>query len=57
MCQRFLEKGAARAKAEGLAVTYRVADVEALPYAGASFDVVLSTFGVMFASQHHDVRQ
>ncbi len=47
-----LEKGAARAKAEGLAVTYRVADVEALPYAGASFDVVLSTFGVMFASQH-----
>src|SRR5258706_10139784 len=35
-----LDKGAARAAAEGLAVTYRVADVEALPYAGASFDVV-----------------
>jgi ubiquinone/menaquinone biosynthesis C-methylase UbiE len=47
-----LEKGAARAKAEGLAVTYQVADVEALPYGSASFDVVLSTFGVMFAPQH-----
>jgi ubiquinone/menaquinone biosynthesis C-methylase UbiE len=47
-----LEKGAARAKAEGLAVTYQVADVEALPYASGSFDVVLSTFGVMFAPQH-----
>jgi len=44
-----LEKGAARAKAEGLAVTYRVADVEELPFADASFDVVLSTFGAMFA--------
>ena len=44
-----LEKGAARAKAEGLAVTYRVADAEELPFADASFDVVLSTFGAMFA--------
>jgi SAM-dependent methyltransferase len=47
-----LEKGAARAKAEGLAVTYRVADVEELPFADASFDVVLSTFGAMFAPRH-----
>ena len=47
-----LEKGAARAKAEGLAVTYRVADVEELPFADASFDVVLSSFGAMFAPRH-----
>lgn len=44
-----LDKGAARAQAEGLAVKFEVADAEALPYADASFDVVLSTFGVMFA--------
>jgi SAM-dependent methyltransferase len=47
-----LEKGAARAKAEGLAVTYRGADVEELPFADESFDVVLSTFGAMFAPRH-----
>lgn len=47
-----LDKGAARAHAEGLAVQFEVADVEALPYADASFDLVLSTFGVMFAPNH-----
>ena len=44
-----LERGRRRAEAEGLDVTFEVADVEALPYADASYDVVLSTFGVMFA--------
>jgi SAM-dependent methyltransferase len=34
---------------EGLDVAYEVADAEALPYPDASFDVVTSTFGVMFA--------
>ena len=29
--------------------TFEVADAEALPFADASFDAVLSTFGVMFA--------
>lgn len=47
-----LGKSAARAKAEGLAVTYRVADAEHLPFADASFDAVLSTFGAMFTPQH-----
>lgn len=47
-----LAKGATRAKAEGLTVTYRVADIEDLPFADASFDVVLSTFGAMFAPRH-----
>jgi len=44
-----LDAGKARAQAEGLtAVQFREADAEALPYADASFDVVMSTFGVMF---------
>ena len=47
-----LDRSAARAQAEGLAVTYQVADAEELPYADASFDVVLSTFGAMFTPQH-----
>ena len=48
-----LERGRQRADAEGLAdITFQVADAEALPYPDASFDVVLSTFGVMFAPDH-----
>lgn len=43
-----LERGRARASAEGLPVQFEQADAENLPYAKASFDVVLSTFGVMF---------
>lgn len=44
-----LDKGRLRARAEALPVTFQVADAEALPFGDASFDVVLSTFGVMFA--------
>jgi ubiquinone/menaquinone biosynthesis C-methylase UbiE len=44
-----LERGRERAKAERLPVTFREADAEALPFTDASFDIVLSTFGVMFA--------
>jgi SAM-dependent methyltransferase len=48
-----LERGRRRAEADGFdSITFEVADVEALPYADASFDVVLSTFGVMFAPDH-----
>jgi SAM-dependent methyltransferase len=48
-----LERGRRRADAEGFAnITFDVADAEALPYGDASFDVVLSTFGVMFAPDH-----
>ena len=43
-----LERGKERAKAERLTVTFQEADAEALPFGDASFDVVLSTFGVMF---------
>jgi SAM-dependent methyltransferase len=37
---------------EGLDITFDVGDAEALPYPDASFDVVTSTFGVMFAPDH-----
>lgn len=47
-----LESGKARAKAEHLEVNFQTADAEALPFKDASFDAVLSTFGVMFAPDH-----
>jgi ubiquinone/menaquinone biosynthesis C-methylase UbiE len=47
-----LEGGRRRAEAQGLDVKFEAADAENLPYGDASFDVVLSTFGVMFAPDH-----
>jgi len=44
-----VERAETRAAAEGLAVDFRVGDAQALPYADASFDLVFSVFGVMFA--------
>jgi ubiquinone/menaquinone biosynthesis C-methylase UbiE len=43
-----LEQGRLRAEAEGLSVQWQEADAERLPFADESFDVALSTFGVMF---------
>ena len=43
-----LERGHARAAAEGLTVKFEEADAEALSYGDAAFDAVVSTFGVMF---------
>lgn len=43
-----LESGRKRAEAEGLPVHFQEADAENLPFRDGSFDVVLSTFGVMF---------
>jgi len=43
-----LARGEARAVANGLTIAFQEADAEALPFADASFDVVVSTFGVMF---------
>ena len=47
-----LEKGRRRAEAEGLQVEFREADAENLPFPDASFDVAMSTVGVMFAPDH-----
>jgi ubiquinone/menaquinone biosynthesis C-methylase UbiE len=43
-----LESGRTRALAEGHTIRFQEADAENLPFADASFDVVMSTFGVMF---------
>jgi ubiquinone/menaquinone biosynthesis C-methylase UbiE len=43
-----LTAGRARALAEGHTVQFQEADAENLPFADAAFDVVMSTFGVMF---------
>jgi ubiquinone/menaquinone biosynthesis C-methylase UbiE len=44
-----LERAKERARAERLDIAFRQADAEALPFPNGSFDVVVSTFGVMFA--------
>jgi len=44
-----LERGRIRAEADGFAITFKEADAENLPFADASFDTAISTFGVMFA--------
>lgn len=44
-----LDQARALAAAEGLEVNFQEGDAEQLPFADSSFDVVLSTVGVMFA--------
>ena len=44
-----LEEARKRAEAEGLTIDFQEGDAEDLPFEEASFDVVLSTLGVMFA--------
>ncbi|MGB3429508.1 MAG: class I SAM-dependent methyltransferase [Burkholderiaceae bacterium] len=43
-----LERARERASADRLAIEFREADAENLPFDDESFDVVMSTFGVMF---------
>ena len=45
-----LERGRARAAAEGLTSSSSEADAEALPFVDGGFDAVVSTFGVMFTA-------
>jgi ubiquinone/menaquinone biosynthesis C-methylase UbiE len=47
-----LDRARERAAAERLTLEFREADAEALPFADMSFDVVVSTFGVMFTADH-----
>lgn len=47
--ESLLDKGRARTEAEGMHVTFQQADVEDLPFQDGRFDVVMSTFGCMFA--------
>lgn len=49
-----LDRARERAAAERLDIEFREADAEALPFLDGSFDVVVSTFGVMFTpNQEH----
>jgi ubiquinone/menaquinone biosynthesis C-methylase UbiE len=51
--ETLLMRGRARAAAEGWDnVEFKYADAEALPFSDASFDAVLSTYGVMFTPDH-----
>lgn len=47
-----VEAGRARTADEGLEAEWLVGDAEALPFEDASFDHVLSVFGVMYAPRH-----
>ncbi|MFF1823603.1 class I SAM-dependent methyltransferase [Kribbella sp. NPDC058245] len=44
-----LDRAVRRAAAEGVSIATEVADAQQLPFEDGSFDVVLSTFGVMYA--------
>jgi SAM-dependent methyltransferase len=50
-----LEAGRARADAQGARLDWVEADAERLPFADASFDVVMSSIGAMFAPHHQAV--
>ena len=49
---RLLEAGAQRPEAAGLDLEWVEADAEQLPFDDASYDVVMSAIGVMFAPHH-----
>jgi SAM-dependent methyltransferase len=50
-----LEKARTSAGEEGLNIAFDLGDVEYLPYDDASFDVLVSNFGVVFAPDHANV--
>jgi SAM-dependent methyltransferase len=50
-----LEAGRQRAQADGVELEWAEADAENLPFDDASFDVVMSSIGAMFAPRHQDV--
>jgi SAM-dependent methyltransferase len=52
-----LERGRRRAEAEGSDIELREGDAQALPFPDGSFDVVVSTFGVMFAADQRKAAQ
>jgi ubiquinone/menaquinone biosynthesis C-methylase UbiE len=52
-----IEQARKRAEVEGMSITFDVGDAEDLPYPDASFDVVLSTLGVMFTPNQEKVAE
>jgi SAM-dependent methyltransferase len=55
IAEPMLAKARERAQEEGVDITFDLGDVEYLPYEDASFDVVISNFGVVFAPDHANV--
>ena len=49
------DAGRARAESEGVELEWVEADAENLPFEDASYDVVMSSIGAMFAPHHQDV--
>jgi SAM-dependent methyltransferase len=49
LAPNLIDRARIRAAADGLDVDFQVGDAQELPYPDASFDVVTSVFGVMFA--------
>jgi ubiquinone/menaquinone biosynthesis C-methylase UbiE len=57
IASNLVERARERAQAEGLRARFEEADAEALPFEDASFDIVTSLFGAMFAPRPHLVAQ
>ncbi len=55
IAEPMLEKARRRAEQAGVHVTFDHGDVEYLPYEDGSFDVVVSSFGLIFAPDHANV--
>jgi len=53
IAENLIERAQARSMAENLPARFRVADAESLPFPDASFDVVVSLIGAMFAPRPH----
>jgi len=53
IAENLIERARARSIAEALPARFRVADAESLPFPNASFDVVVSLVGAMFAPRPH----
>ncbi len=55
LAEPMIEKARRQAEGEGLDVSFDLGDVEYLPYDDASFDVLASAFGLVFAPDHANV--
>ena len=55
IAEPMIEKARRRAEEEGVDVSFELGDVEYLPYDDASFDVLASAFGLIFAPDHANV--
>jgi len=49
IASNLIEQARGRAAAEGLCIDFKEGDAETLPFLGSQFDLVVSSFGVMFA--------